>query len=51
MSEAFHKDVQLDLEHILGVSVGSSPASDLIDAYYIAKWGFAQTTVKTVKTV
>jgi Holliday junction resolvasome RuvABC endonuclease subunit len=51
MSQAFQNEVNLDLEDVLGVSVGSSPASDIIDAYYIAKWGFAQTTAKTVKTV
>lgn len=40
MSEAFKAETSFDMEKHLLCSEGKSPASDIIDAYFIAKLGF-----------
>lgn len=40
MSEAFIKEVNLKLHNIIGCKEGDSPASDIVDSYYIAKNAF-----------
>lgn len=40
MHEAFVKEVGIKLDCHFGIVAGQSPASDIIDAYYISKLGF-----------
>lgn len=47
MQEAFFKETGIKIDCHFGVTAGSSPASDIVDAYYIAKYGFEQETKKS----
>lgn len=41
MYEFFVEETKVDFCKMFGCKIGDSPASDLIDAYYIAKFGFS----------
>jgi Holliday junction resolvasome RuvABC endonuclease subunit len=43
MYEAFTKETGWELNKMLNCSIGTSPSSDIIDSYYIAKYGFINT--------
>jgi hypothetical protein len=40
MHKAFVDETSIEIDKLLGCSIGDSPISDIIDAYYIAKLGF-----------
>lgn len=40
MYESFVADTQMDISSIIHCNEGDSPMSDVIDAYYVAKFGF-----------
>lgn len=40
MYESFMEETKFDISSIIDCNVGDSPMSDIIDSYYIAKWGF-----------
>lgn len=42
MYESFITETQCDISAIIPCNVGDSPMSDIIDSYYVAKYGFAQ---------
>ncbi len=40
MHESFLKETQFDISEYFGCGIGKSPGSDIVDSYYIAKYGF-----------
>lgn len=47
MHNAFIQETAFSIDAHLACKVGDSPASDIIDAYYVAKCGFSTRTTKT----
>lgn len=47
MYESFIQDTQFDISSIINCNEGESPMSDIIDSYYIAKYGFFNLLNKT----
>ena len=46
MHEAFVKETGIDVSKILVGHPGESPSADIVDSYYIAKYGFNQLQIK-----
>lgn len=47
MYESFIKETQFDISSVIECNEGDSPMSDIIDSYYIAKYGFFTLSNKT----
>jgi len=47
MYESFIDETKFDISSAIDCNEGDSPMSDIIDSYYIAKWGFFNTVNKT----